>query len=84
MCCYVDRCCVKPAPGEAVIIELDEMWHFLQHKDDWIRKAYDRTTGRLVDWECGDRDERTFRRLFERLPRRKMRLFCSNSHVVQA
>src|SRR3954464_6324372 len=40
------------------------------------------TTGRLVDWECGDRDERTFRRLFERLARWKVRLFCSDSYGV--
>jgi insertion element IS1 protein InsB len=36
----------------------------------------------LVDWECGDRDERTFRRLFERLSRWKVRLFCSDNYVV--
>jgi transposase-like protein len=24
--------CPKPTPGEAVIVELDEMWHFLQKK----------------------------------------------------
>jgi IS1 family transposase len=40
----------------------------------------DRATGRLIDWECGD--ERTFRRLFERLARWKVRLFCSDSYVV--
>src|SRR5918994_275271 len=58
------------------------MWHFLQRKDNkvWIWKAYDRATGRLVDWECGDRDERTW--LFERLSRWKVRLFCSDSYVV--
>jgi insertion element IS1 protein InsB len=83
-CGYVDRCCTKPPPGEAVVIELDEMWHFLQRKDNkvWIWKAFDRATGRLVDWECGDRDERTFRRLFERLARWKVRLFCSDSYGV--
>ena len=83
-CSYVDRCCTKPPPGDAVVIELDEMWHFLQRKDNkvWIWKAYDRATGRLVDWECGDRDEQTFRRLFERLARWKVRLFCSDSYVV--
>src|SRR4051812_10412080 len=83
---YVDRCCTKPPPGDAVVIELDEMWHFLQRKTNkvWIWKAYDRTTGRLVDWECGDRDERTFRRLFDRLARWKVRLFCSDSYVVYA
>ena len=83
-CGYVDRCCTKPPPGNAVVIELDEMWHFLQRKDNkvWIWKAYDRTTGRLVDWECGARDERTFRRLFERLACWKVRLFCSDNYVV--
>ena len=52
-------CCAKPPPGETVVIELDEMWHFLQRKDNkvWIWKAFDRATGRLVDWECGDRDD---------------------------
>src|SRR5688500_1449699 len=60
------------------------MWHFLQRKDNkvWIWKAYDRATGRLVDWECGDRDERTFRRLFQRLARWKVRLFCTDNDVV--
>jgi insertion element IS1 protein InsB len=32
-------------------------------------KAYDRMTKRLINWECGNRDEPTFRRLFERLTR---------------
>ena len=38
VCGYVDRCCTKPPPGNAVVIELDEMWHFLQRKDNkvWI------------------------------------------------
>jgi insertion element IS1 protein InsB len=60
------------------------MWHFLQRKDTkvWIWKAFDRATGRLSDWECGARDERTFRRLFERLARWKVRLFCSDNYVV--
>jgi insertion element IS1 protein InsB len=84
VCGSVDRCCTKPPPGDAVVIELDEMWHFLRRKDTKVRiwKAYDRATGRLIDWECGDRDERTFRRLFERLARWKVRLFCSDSYVV--
>jgi len=83
VCRSVDRFCTKPPPGEAVVIELDEMCHFLQRKDNkvWIWKAFDRATGRLVDWECGARDERTFRRLFERLARWKVRLFCSDNYV---
>jgi insertion element IS1 protein InsB len=81
---YVDHYCAKPPPGEAVVIELDDMAPFLPRKTNkvWIWKAYDRATGRLVDWECGDRDERTFRRLFERLARWKVRLFGSDSYVV--
>jgi IS1 family transposase/transposase-like protein len=84
VCGSVDRCCTKPPPGDAVVIELDEMWHFLQRKDNkvWIWKACDRATGRLIDWEGGDRDERTFRRLFERLARWKVRLFCSDRYGV--
>jgi insertion element IS1 protein InsB len=39
-------------------------------------------TGQLVDRECGDRAERTFRRLFERLTHWKVRLFCSDRYVV--
>jgi hypothetical protein len=39
VCCYVDRCCANPPLGDAVVIEPDEMWHFPQHKDDWIWKA---------------------------------------------
>ena len=49
VCGYVDHHCSKPPPGEAVVIELDEMWHFLQRKDTkvWIWKAYDHAAHRL-------------------------------------
>jgi insertion element IS1 protein InsB len=82
VCRSVDRCCATPPPGDAVVIELDEMWHYLQRKTNKVWKAYDRATGRLIDWECGDRDERTFRRRFERLARWNVRLFGSDSSVV--
>src|SRR5215213_6540020 len=35
----------------------------------WIWKAWDRASGQLVDWECGDRDKATCERLLERLTR---------------
>jgi len=56
VCRYVDYHCSKPPPGGAVVIELDEMWHFLQRKTNkvWIWKAYDRGTGRLVAACCTD------------------------------
>jgi transposase-like protein len=48
VCNYVDHHCSKPPPGDAVVIELGEMWHFLRRKDNkvWIWKAFDRATRR--------------------------------------
>ena len=85
VCGYVDHCCTKPPPGDAVVIELDEMWHFPQRND--TRSGSGRPTTALQDGlstGCSDCDERVFRRLFERLTRWKVRLFCSDSYVVQA
>ena len=39
----------KPEPeGRAVVIELDEMWHYLKKSPNqlWIWKAWDRASGR--------------------------------------
>lgn len=38
--------------GEAVIIEPDEMWHFIKSKKNklWIWKAYNRTDKKLIEW----------------------------------
>ena len=81
---YVDRFCAKPKPGRAVIIVLDEMWHYLRRKAEklWIWTAIEPDTGRLIDWECGDRDEGTFTRLRNRLTRWGVRLFCTDHYVV--
>jgi IS1 family transposase len=81
---YIDTCCSKPAPEGAVIIEVDEMWHFLGSKANklWIWTALDRVSGRLIDWECGDRDQITFERLLARLQRWKVRLFCTDEYIV--
>jgi len=48
----------------------------------WIWTALDRTSGRLIDWECGDRDQATFERLLTRLRRWKVRLVCTDEYVV--
>ncbi len=78
----------------AVVVELDEMWHFLGTKSNkvWIWKAYKRETGKretgkretgkLIDWECGGRDAETFGRLLTRLQRWKVRLYCTDAFVV--
>jgi len=84
VCGYVDQSCTKPEPGEAVVVEVDEMWHFLGNKNNkvWIWKAYHRDTGKLIDWECGRRDAETFGRLFARLQRWKIRLYCTDAFIV--
>jgi insertion element IS1 protein InsB len=44
----------------------------------WIWKALERATGRLLDWECGDRDRATLERLLGRLEPWGVRLFCTD------
>ena len=57
----------KPEPeGRAVVVELDEMWHFLKKRPTSSGKARDRATGRLIDWELGGRDAATLERMLER------------------
>lgn len=78
---------LKPAPqGRAVVIELDEMWHYLKKKSQklWVWKAWDRATGRLVDWECGGRDRATCERLLTRLTRWNPRLYCADGWEAYA
>ena len=36
VCRCVDHHSSKPPPGDAVVIELDEMWHFLRRKDNKV------------------------------------------------
>jgi insertion element IS1 protein InsB len=38
--------------------------------------------GRLIDWECGGRDQVTFERLLARLRRWKVRLICTDEYGV--
>ncbi len=44
----------------------------------WIWKAFERATGRLIEWECGDRDRATLDRLLARLEPWGVRLFCTD------
>ena len=41
-------------------------------------KAWDRASGRLVDWELGGRDKATCAKLIERLQRWGARLYCAD------
>ena len=40
-----------------------------------------RSSGRLIDWECGGRDQATLDRLLERLERWGVRLFCTDDYA---
>jgi insertion element IS1 protein InsB len=71
----------KPAPsGKVVVMELDEMWHFLQKNGGklWIWKARDRDTGHLLDWECGRRDAATLKKLINRLAQWDVTFYCTD------
>jgi hypothetical protein len=73
--------CPKPEPtGRATVIEIDEVWHFVKKRSWklWIWKAFERGTNRLIDWECGNRDQATLDRLLARLKRWSVRLFCTD------
>ena len=76
----------KPTPPGPVIIELDEMWHFIKSKKNkcWIWKAYCRTSGQLVDWECGDRSGKTLKKLLKRLKRLKVVVFFADNWEAYA
>ena len=53
------------SPGTLVVLELDEMWHYIGNKKNkfWIWKAFDRNTGCLIDWQCGGRNRETLKNL---------------------
>lgn len=73
----------KPIPKGDIIIELDEMWHFLHQKNKlWIWKAYCRTTKQLIDWECGDRSTQTLARLYNRLKQHNVKIYFIDSWKV--
>ena len=57
------------SPGTPVVLELDEMWHYVRNKKNklWIWKALDRNTGHLIEWECGRRNKKTLEKLTTRL-----------------
>jgi transposase-like protein len=60
----------QPEPtGQALILELDEMWHDLKHtrRKLWIWKALDPATGQLLDGACGQRDKTTLKTMVKRL-----------------
>ena len=68
---------------EAVVLELDEMWHYLKKKQKfWIWKALCRDTGELIAWECGHRDKATLKKLIQRLEKWSVRVYYTDDWQV--
>jgi insertion element IS1 protein InsB len=77
----------KPVPtGRTIVLELDEMWHYLQKKRQklWIWKALDRSTGELLDWECGRRDKATLKKMIDRLAQWDVKMYCTDKWSTYA
>lgn len=55
---------------ERPILELDELWSFVQNKSNtyWIWLARERQTRRMVGFAIGDRSAQTCHRLWQSLP----------------
>jgi len=45
----------------------------------WIWKAYCRTTGELVDWECENRSAQTLKKMLDRLELLKVKVFFADN-----
>jgi IS1 family transposase len=65
---------------DAVVLELDEMWHYLKKKKQklWIWKALCRDTGELIGWECGHRDKATLKKLIQRLEKWNVKVYYTD------
>ena len=57
-------------PEEDEVLELDEVWSFVQKKSNkrWLWIALNRRTRQIVAYVIGDRSEKTCRKLWERIP----------------
>ena len=58
--------------------------HYLGSRKNklWIWKAFRRETCELIDWECGNRDKETLKRLIDRLSKWEVELFCTDNWPV--
>ncbi|MCP5470435.1 MAG: IS1 family transposase [Chlamydiales bacterium] len=69
-----------PENRHELVVELDEMWSFVQKKtlQAWIWIAYSRQSRQVLAYAVGDRTSETCRRLWDALPRayQRARTFC--------
>ena len=45
----------------------------------WIWKAYCADTGQLIDWECGNRDTNTLKKLLQRLKKWNVKIYITDN-----
>jgi IS1 family transposase len=50
----------------------------------WVWKAYCRTTGELVDWECGNRRAQILRKMLDRLEQLEVKVFFADNWEAYA
>lgn len=75
----------EPLETDAVVLELDEMWHYLKKKNKlWIWKALCRDTGELIAWECGDRGKATLKKLIRRLEKWNVKVYYTDDYQAYA
>lgn len=72
----------RPQPTGDIIVELDEMWHYLTHnlthKKTNFRSGKHIVTGQLIDWECGGRDSKILKVMLQRLKKLSISLFFTD------
>ena len=56
----------------------DVAFHTVKKTKCWIWKAFCRTTGELIDWECGDRSSETLWPLLARLTQYNVKVYFSD------
>ena len=78
---FANQYAQSPEPqADAVVLELDEMWHYLKKKKQklWIWKAFWRDTGELIAWEGGDRDKATLKKLLHHLEKWSVKVYYTD------
>jgi transposase-like protein len=56
-------------PAEVEIVQLDEMWHFVDGKKNkcWLWRAFDPVSRRALAWVLGQRDDPTCKKLLDKV-----------------
>ena len=72
----------EPQGTAAVVLELDEMWHYLKKKNNklWIWKTLCRDTGELIAWQWGDRDKAPLGKLIGRLEKWNVKVYDTDAY----